>query len=355
MAGGRQGPGPDARTVADRLRDQIEALAREVIPDGRREGGEWRGRGPDGGTWSVVLRGHKAGVWSNWGDDRMRGDALELVRWGLCGGDRREAYRRAIAWLGLDHAAAGDRPAPPPRPRPEPAAEVERMRRLALARYLGARPDIRGTPAEAYLAGRGIELHQLAAVPGALRFGEVWHSQHGAALPAMVAAIISPVTGQHIATHTTYLEQLGGRWGKLRRGAAKMVLGSFRGGVIPLQRGASRRSLRQAPEGDCCLLSEGIEDGLTMALAHPERRALAAVSVAHLPAIELPPAIGDILLVWQRDGLNAAVQRSRETTMQQWLAQGRTVSVWMPPEGFADANDYWRAIGSPSQQREGAA
>jgi hypothetical protein len=347
--------GPGAGEIAARLRERVADLAPELLPDGRREGVEWRAKGPDGGTWCVVLRGHKAGVFCNWGDDRMAGDCLELVRWAVCRGDRGDAYRWALRWLGLEASAATRPPPPPPRPRPDDRQEAERKRKAALARFLEAVADIRDTPAELYLHGRAIDLRQLADLPRALRFGQVWHAELERKLPAMVAAIIEPAGGQHLATHTTYLEHVGGVWRKARVRAPKMVLGAFRGGVIPLQRGASRQPIRRAPAGDKALLAEGIEDGLTMALAHPERRALAGISVSHMVAIDLPPSIQDILFVLQRDGENDAVRRTREAVVKKWIDEGRTVTVWRPPESFKDANEYWQWCAAQAAEAEGAA
>ena len=65
-----------AAQVAAGLAQRIDELALLILTEVRREGSELRGRGADGGTWSVVLRGRKQGVFCNWNDDRMKGDSL---------------------------------------------------------------------------------------------------------------------------------------------------------------------------------------------------------------------------------------------------------------------------------------
>jgi hypothetical protein len=114
------------------------------------------------------------------------------------------------------------------------------------------------------------------------------------------------------------------------------------GGVIPLTRGASNKPLGQSPDGDGCLIAEGIESALTVAQFFPERRALACVSVGNLAKIALPPAIRGVLLVRDRDGENLAVKASRDAALARWAAEGRESHIWEPAEGTKDANDSWR-------------
>jgi hypothetical protein len=90
-----------------------------------------------------------------------------------------------------------------------------------------------------------------------------------------------------------------------------------------------------------------------MALTHPEYRALAAVSVGNLPQIALPPGIWEVMLVEQRDGENDGVARARRSAVERWHEEGRRVSVWRPPEGFKDANDFWRDLQRRDERGDG--
>lgn len=351
--------------IAGMLGSRIEALAPELFPHGVKDGMEWRVGGLDGGpgrSLGVHLRGAKAGIWSDFASGQS-GDALDLVAQVRCGGDKSAAIRWARGWLGL----SADRPAPA-RPAPPPARAAEtpdeqagRRHKAAMRLFLEARPDLLNTPVSDYLAGRGIRFPELGRVPRALRFhpglehpdtcerdheGRIrWGS--GTCFPAMVAAIVD-AHGRHIASHRTFLARdPRGRVVKAsavdpRVKAAKMTLGSWRGGAIHLWRGVSRKPWRDAPPDDVLAVCEGIEDALTIALAYPEWRIVAAISVGNIPALNLPATMRSIVLVTQRDGENSAVMRARQSAIGAWHAEGRAVRVMTPPEGFKDFNDWWQ-------------
>jgi hypothetical protein len=80
------------------------------------------------------------------------------------------------------------------------------------------------------------------------------------------------------------------------------VLGRFMGGFIPLWKGtAAGRSMAELPEGTDVWASEGVEDGLSAAMAKPELRVVAAVTLGNLGAIELPEQVGRFVIIGQRD------------------------------------------------------
>ena len=69
-----------ARELAGRLAMRCEDLFFALVPDCEISGHELRGHGPDGGVWSIVIRGAKRGIFANWLDpERQAGDCLELV------------------------------------------------------------------------------------------------------------------------------------------------------------------------------------------------------------------------------------------------------------------------------------
>jgi hypothetical protein len=164
---------------------------------------------------------------------------------------------------------------------------------------------------------------------------------------AMVAAIIDPLTGIFIGMHRTYLEPgPHGAWRKAALAVPKKVLGASLGGVIPLTRGASRRSLTKPADGESALLAEGIENALTVAQFHQERRTLAYIAAGNLASLELPPQLTDLMLVRDRDGIAPAIDRARDRALARWaITDGRAISQWQPPRGFKDANDWWNSGG----------
>lgn len=328
--------------IAAMLAQRIQHLAPELLPGGRKQGSEWVAGGLDGGkgrSLSVCLVGQKAGVWADFAGGG-RGDALDLVAQARFAGNKGEALKWARGWLGLGgDMPAGRRPPPAPKPRDAEAEAAEARKRAekGKALYL-AGTGIEGTPAEAYLAGRGITLAGLGARPSGLRFhGGTWCGERQGEYPAMLAPILRQ--GVQIGVHRTYLAPDGrGGWGKAAIRSAKKVLGGQQGGAIPLWRGASGKPLAHAPEGDVVAIAEGIEDALTVALFCPEWRCLACVNIGNMGEIALPPAVAEVVLVCDRDGENPACRQARERAERRYLAEGRAVRIAQPGEGFKDFN-----------------
>jgi hypothetical protein len=160
------------------------------------------------------------------------------------------------------------RPSSAPRAPTRRRQAAEDKRRKALGLFLRGAP-IKDTPVELYLKTRGISLEALGRVPNALAFHpEVWNVEAGRKLPCMLAAVVRQ--GRHIATHRTWIAPDGrGGWTKADLEEPKKVLGSFKGGHIPLSKGACRKTLEEIDAGVDVYASEGIEDGLSVAIARP--------------------------------------------------------------------------------------
>ena len=159
----------------------------------------------------------------------------------------------------------------------------------------------------------------------------------------MLAAITNG-DGEHVATHRTWLARDdAGRWIKAPLRDAKKTLDSYAGGFIPLWRGASGKPLRSAPIGETVAIAEGIETALSVAVACPELRTLAAVSLGNMARIALPPAVRTVILCADNDGPeNVSAARALAETVARFSAEGRQVRVARPPIG-KDFNDTLRA------------
>lgn len=307
------------------------------------------GRQPGRGARAVargaaVRSSRRGGVWSDFATGET-GDALDLVAQTQFRGDLVAAMGWARRWLGLADGEAVPRPQ---RRAPSSAeggedAEAAARRRKALALFLGAPEGMAGTPAALYLAARGIDLAELGRQPRALRFHpECWCGETGGPLPAMLAAITDG-SGQHVATHRTWLAaDAAGIWRKARLREPKKSLGSYAGGFIPLQRGSSGKPLRGAPQGEAVALVEGIETALSVALACPELRTLAAVSLGNMAKVVLPPAVRVVILCADNDGDNHAASVALDRAAERFTAEGREVRIARPPLG-KDFNDTLRA------------
>ena len=332
---------PDAAEVAAGLAAHIEALARDLLPGGRRKGNYWTCGGVGGeagGSMFIHLNGSKRGRWQDAATGEF-GDALDLIAACAFGGDRKAAYQEGLRWLGLGGRGAVPRSAPrpvaPPASDPAPANHD-----AALRLWLEAKPSIIDTPVENYLKNRNIDLRPLGRAPRALRFHPaLWHAGVRDRLPAMVAAITDGA-GHHVATHRTWLEYAGGGWMKARIPDNKMVLGAFPGGSIRLWRGASNKSLKDAPPGDPVVITEGIESGLSIVCALPEIRVLAAVSQGNLGGVALPPQIGVVILAIDNDTKPQA-QAAATRVINRWIDRGFNVRIARSPVGN-DFNDALR-------------
>ncbi|MBX9748628.1 MAG: toprim domain-containing protein [Roseococcus sp.] len=343
---------PGAADLAAMLGAEAEGLAAQLLPAGRRDGPHWRCgslAGEPGQSLAVNLRPPHAGNWRDFATGE-HGDALDLVAAVLFRGDLAAAMAWARQRLGYGSGGA----APPPRPMrrvPEPtdaarSADDAARARKALALFLSAAQSIAGTPVAHYLTARGIDLAELGRQPRALRFHpECWSMEAGGPLPAMLAAITDG-QGQHIATHRTWLQQdAAGHWRKASVTQPKKVLGSYGGGFIPLQRGASGKPLRSAPEGESIAIAEGIETALSVAVACPELRVIAAVALGNMGRVVLPEAVQRVILCADNDegeAQRAQLQHAADTLAQ----QGRDVRIARAPTG-KDFNDTLRAVPSP--------
>jgi hypothetical protein len=110
-----------------------------------------------------------------------------------------------------------------------------------------------------------------------------------------------------------------------------------------LWRGASGKPLADAPSDDMVLFTEGIEDGLSVALACPEYRVLCAVSLANMRNIELPPKIGTVYIFAQNDPPGSSAELALRKAIRHLQQRGLRVKIARPPDGMKDANDMLRA------------
>jgi len=90
------------KEIASRLAENVEAVARHLLPNGRREGQEWRVgsiQGEEGQSLGIRLSGDKAGIWSDFAAD-IGGDLLDL--WATVHGvGIAQAIRETKDYLGI--------------------------------------------------------------------------------------------------------------------------------------------------------------------------------------------------------------------------------------------------------------
>lgn len=360
----------EVQVISARLRDHARQIAMDLLPNGHEEAGKyWRVgsiAGEPGQSLCIDISGPSRGRFFDFNPghgDPEQGDMLDLVRLVRFGGRMADAMAWARSWLGLDgldpNRLASEQANVQRRARAaeaEARKKAERMVRHARALFMpqaGCVPIV-DTPAEYYLAARGIDLACLEVdgqryTPRAIAFHpavlctELGKDRH---LPAMIARIINQA-GEHIGTHRTWLVQdSAGNWGKAPLANPKKVLGDFAGGYIPLWKGACRKTLQAIDDGVDVLLSEGIEDGLSAACARPDKRVIAGVSLSNFGNLPIPPRPNGRLVILKQndpDGSPAAHALDRAIAKQQ--ERGVTVAIAEPPQGYKDMNDMVRGVG----------
>lgn len=217
---------------------------------------------------------------------------------------------------------------------------------------------MKGTPAQSYLESRGIDFAKLGKFPGSIRYRhDTYNAELRRDIPAMVTGIIG-LDGKHIATHRTFLEHNGKGWTKARLDKPKTILGAFKGAAMPIHKGACNKTLRDIDAGIPVYVSEGIEDALTIAMADPSRRVLAAGTLDKIGSLLLPPQAGDLVIVGQWDkrqpdkprdavaALEACIAQQQEQAEEQMteLGEVRRVSILWPPPEYKDFNDVLRGV-----------
>jgi hypothetical protein len=327
--------------------------------------------GEEGQSLKINLTGH-VGWWTDFsaaeGSREYSGDIWKLVAIVRFGGVSRDALAKAAMWikstLGLDNldpdrVMAVRREIQERQRKIDAEAEAERESRARSAWFLwqyGVR--LPGTPAESYLVGRGIDFRKQGKTPGSLRYRpDVWCMEIRAKRPAMLAGIVRYDPEQsktvHVATHRTYLNIEGWdhatRSGPVsvvkirdRRGREKShkhTLGQYAGGHVPIWKGEHDCTLWDIPEGTPVYVSEGFEDGASLAMAFPERRIVAAIAIANMGGMLFPPQVGPVVFIGQNDPLNSKAVDAFERAIERQQEAGHQVETLFPPVGYKDFND----------------
>lgn len=241
------------------------------------------------------------------------------------------AFMDALRWLG-----AADLPEVDPSDRLRAAEEdaAERQAAIERARAVWAKAvPAAGTPAEVYARSRGISM----ALPRSIRFAMTpsWYDDDtgecGPDLPALVGAVVNGA-GELIGLQRIFLAK-GGR-AKANMPKPKRSLGRIKGGAMRI------RSPMPADPNEL-IVTEGPEDGLSLAQELPGREVWVALGTALMPEIEYPPHVTSIVIAGQNDdpGRIAADKAALALVERGYAVR----SIW-PAAGFKDWNDQLRGI-----------
>ena len=346
------------------LNERAEDLARQIFPRGVEMGGFYcvgSIQGEAGKTLKIRTRGDRQGTWADYACDPSdragKGDMLKLIQLTdpECA-DIAAAIRWAKGWLRLDHMDPAklermrDRAdAAAAKAERERATKTERKRLGAVQLWNHSEP-MQATPAQAYLEGRGIDFRVLGGFPGAIRYRrDVWNTERRQAMPAMVSLFVGGIDAKPKGVHITYLERGPVGWVKASVDPAKVIWSpAYWGAHIPLNKGRHDCTLRDVPGDVLPYISEGIEDGLSYAMAEPANRVIAAGTLGNIGALLLPDQVREIVLIGQNDPLGSDADRSLEAQIRKHQEADRAVSCLWPDAEFKDFNDQLRGIVKPA-------
>jgi DNA primase len=186
--------------------------------------------------------------------------------------------------------------------------------------------EIRGNLAEHYLRDvRGITIKW----PSCLRFhSNVFHHRNASGdyyFPALIAC--AEIDGRFAGIHRTWLDPAATDL-KLYIEPRKAALGTQTGAVVRLSPYLS----------STIVLTEGIEDGLTLIQANPELTVWVALG-SNLQCVRLPSTVGTVILAGDND---LAGRKAVYAAVREFRRQGRKVRTVFPPIGIKDFNDQLR-------------
>lgn len=351
----------DTADVKALLLASIDRLAAELAPEGRRQGGYWVAKNPtradrSAGSFWVHLTG-KPGAWTDaaTGD---KGDVFGLIAYVLGHAEFKDTIRWAKGWLGLADMPERDRARQVAKARQyvEDTSGVDDAEKAkkAFGLFVAAkqRPFL-GSPADLYLQGRSIDVRALGRMPGSIGWlPDCWCGFTRSKLPAMIAGF-SNDAGAIVAVHRTYLAEERGQWVKAPiyidgEQKARSIWPSYRGAAIRLWRGASKLAVAEADAAfdahgvfEQLALVEGVEDGLSLALARPDLRIWAAGSLGNLGAISIPRCVDEVIVCADNDWSKLEAQKALGRAVDHIMAQDKTVSIARAHIG-KDVNDQLR-------------
>ena len=273
-----------AADLARRLASEAEAVCRHYLSNGRRAGRYWLVgdvANTPGRSLFVRLYGSESGKGAagHWTDaaTAQYGDLLDVIRESCGFNDFRDVADEARRFLSLPRAEPDPPTARTPRA-PAPTGSPEAARRLfAMSQPIGR------TLVETYLRHRGItHLH----ATGALRFHPrcYYRRDYEASTetwPAMIASV-TDLSGDLTGVQRTWLDPSG--CGKAPIDTPRRAMGHLLGQGVRLGQATGNAC-------DAMAAGEGIETMLSLRCIMTTLPMTAALSSAHLAALQLPPAL----------------------------------------------------------------
>ncbi|RAZ89475.1 DNA primase [Mesorhizobium hawassense] len=279
--------------LARRLGRQAEAVCRNYLSNGRRQGNYWQVgdvRNTPGRSMYVRLNDSPKGPAGKWTDAATgeHGDLLDVIRESCCLIDFLDVAAEARTFLSLP-CCEQQLGAPKWSKMLKSSGSAEAARRL-----VSISQPISQTLVETYLRARGITaLHET----GCLRFHPRCYyrpDEHGPTetWPAMIAAV-TDLAGKVTGAHRTWLDPQGfteAHLGRAPIATPRRAMGELLGHAVRFGTGC-----------DVMVAGEGIETVLSQRSVLPTMPMIAALSAAHLSAIQFPNALRRLYIARDND------------------------------------------------------
>ncbi len=301
----------------DRAREELRGLAEQIVQSFLGEPNHslstkrqlrWGRKG----SFALKVAGDKPGLWYDHEND-IGGDIIDFLEAQL-GGD---AIAHALRYLGPSaswSSSTAPKTSQPAKPEEDDAARINRALRI----WSEVQP-VRGTLAEQYLLGRGIQVPEETLDV----LGFHWHCPFGERrrAPALLALVQDIITGEPIAIHRRELTP------EAAKANSWMALGPKTGGAIRLSRFGC---------GDLAI-GEGVETCLAgMQLGFgPTWSVVDAAGMAAFPVLD---HVGRLTIMADHD-VSETGQRAAAACRDRWAAAGKAVRRAMPEEPGKDFND----------------
>lgn len=364
----------DRDMVKQMLRDRIGDLCARLLPDGKRQGRLWVAHNPitldhaQSPEFKVAMD-RDTGAWIDYRSG-ARGDVIRLVEYCMAT-DFAGAMRWSRDFLGLVHMDRAARQkaedqARAARQQQEAKAEQDHLFRMKRAEklFMDGWQDGSGSTAEhlarEYFTARACGLEDVVNRDReTMRFSaatEYWRRAQyrhengrqvkvaaGPTFPAIHSAMRAP-GGQVTAVHVTFLDPVSPKKAPVAPDSAKLMFGEASGSMIRIAHGPEGEPPETARQAHPLILCEGIEDGLSLAIAAPEARVWAAgsLSMMGLAPVNLP-CVSAVIVARDNDWGKAQAQAQFDQVLDRIAAHGKQVRVIASHAG-KDFNDLAQGI-----------
>lgn len=362
--------GDDAEIIRQGLLDRCEDLCRILLPNGKREGGgaRWMAHDPVAQDFdktpalSVPLTGNNRGRWKCFRGTAgpAKHDLLGLIAY-VNRTDNAGAFAFARDFLGLKAMSQGDmrqmqvkaNAAAKKRAEDGERQRLEKIKQAAILFRKNTHPLYAGAQGSDfyywYFRRRAIDLNDIERLnPQSMRYsrsteywkGAVWENRRktkdGPLFPAIHSALRGP-TGVVTACHVTFLDPVDPV--KAPVTVPKLVRGDATGSVIELSMGRENVPFWEAAKSSGVIVCEGIETGLSLAIAVPEARVWAGGSITNMGNVPVHlDCVRQIIVARDNNFGNKQAENQLEQSIAKMEMAGKPIAVMASHVGD-DFND----------------